>query len=355
MMKNRDDKAFSAEVPASRRDREAALRAFATEQVDLRGGSVEWQTVTADASSRRYFRLVNEQRSWICADSPPQTEKNEAFLSIRALLDREGLPVPRLLGADIERGFLVLEDFGDRHLLQALDVSRPSPDYAGALPLLLRLQGIEPDTTGLPEYSRGLLQEEFSRFYEWFCLRWLALSGRRGDADLVAALGERLIDSALEQPSVFVFRDYHSRNLLVQADGSLGLIDYQDAVIGPLCYDLASLLRDCYIRWPAHQVRQWALLYRQQLLAAGRSAGASDSEFLRWFDWMGLHRHLKVLGNFTRLALRDGRDAYLGDIPLVLVYIRDVLSRYPEFEEFARWFEDTLGPLLRRHAWETGG
>ena len=159
-----------------------------------------------------------------------------------------------------------------------------------------------------------------------------------------------MVADALEQPQVFVHRDFHSRNLLLRS-GALATIDFQDAVIGPLCYDLVSLLRDCYICWPPARVRSWALAYREMLLSAGRPAGDSEAEFLRWFDWIGLQRHLKVLGNFARLALRDGKPAYLADLPLVLHYIREILAVYPEFEDFHRWFDARLGPAIERQAW----
>jgi aminoglycoside/choline kinase family phosphotransferase len=305
--------------------------------------------VAGDASSRRYFRLAVGERSWICADSPPESERNGAFLAVHALLSQQGLPVPALDAVDLERGFFLLEDFGDGHLLDALDSSQPPPDYCGALPMLLRLQAVDP--VSLPAYSREVLAEEFSRFYDWFCRGWLDLPHRSEDADRVAAFGERLIAAAEEQPAVFVFRDYHSRNLLLRSDGSLGLIDFQDAVRGPLCYDLASLLKDCYIRWPRAQVRRWALDFRRGLIREGRAAGADDEEFLRWFDWIGLHRHIKVLGNFTRLALRDGKRGYLGDIPLVLAYVDETLAAYPEFEAFRRWFQRELGPQIARQGW----
>ena len=333
-------------------ERERRLRSFSMDYLGAGEGEVRWLPVTGDASSRRYFRLWVGEQSWICADSPPESEKNEAFLSVQSLLAGRGLPVPKLLAVDAGQGFFLMEDFGDRHLLQVLDPNHPSRDYGGALDLLLELQAVTPDGDDLPAYSVELLREEFSRFYEWFCLAWLGLPGREDDAQQVRAFGELLIAAAQEQPAVFVFRDYHSRNLLVRPDESLGLIDFQDAVIGPLCYDLTSLLRDCYIRWPEAQVRQWALYFRQRLLAAGRPAGAGDDEFLRWFDWIGLHRHLKVLGNFTRLSLRDGKHAYLRDMPLVISYVREVLARYPEFAEFARWFDRDLDPLIAGQSWE---
>ena len=347
-----DDKAFSVPVPAQKADREQQLREFAEASLGLDPAGLDWSAITGDASARRYFRLAAGDRSWICADSPPASEKNEEFFAVRALLAGAGLPVPGLEAIDLGRGLLVLEDFGDRHLLQELNADEPPVGYAGALALLLEIQGVDATGGVLPVYSREVLEEEFSRFQEWFCAAWLELAPEPGADALIDHLGKLLVESALEQPQVFVFRDYHSRNLLIRPGGELGLIDFQDAVLGPLCYDLASLLKDCYIRWPADRARAWALEFRRDRLAGGLPAGADDEEFLRWFDWTGLHRHLKVLGNFTRLSLRDGKHGYLADIPMVLDYVREVLAAYPEFEEFHRWFSDTLEPLLATQRWE---
>ncbi len=323
--------------------RESQLHDWAVAAFAAAGADTAWQVVTADASSRRYFRLHCDGRSAICADAPPASENNPAFLAVQALLAGAGLPVPRVLATDLERGFLLLEDFGDRHLAMALDTAAPTEDYLGALPLLLELQAVDAGT--LPAYDAALLAEEYSRFGEWFCEAFLAMPGAASAAE-VGELGELLVAEGVAQPQVLVYRDYHCRNLMLKPDGGLGLIDFQDAVRGPLCYDLASLLRDCYLRWEPDQVRDWALWYRQRLLEAGRPAGADAAEFLRWFDWIGLHRHLKVLGNFTRLALRDGKPGYLADIPLVLDYVREMLPRYPEFARFRAWFETGLEPAI---------
>ena len=332
--------------------RQSALRAWAAAALGLQESDVTWEVVTADASNRRYFRMCYGERSHVCADSPPDTENNDAFLAVRSLLSAAGLPVPALLGVDLERGFLLLQDFGDRHLQQALDRDDPPADYLGALDLLLDIQSVDGAAAGLPQYDRELLSEEYSRFYQWFCRTFLEMPEQSEDLELVQGLGELLVDSALSQPRVLVYRDYHCRNLMQRPDGSLGLIDFQDAVIGPLCYDLASLLRDCYIRWDPAQVVDWALGYREQLLARQRPAGDSEEQFLRWFDWIGLHRHLKVLGNFTRLALRDDKPGYLKDLPMVLRYIREVLVRYPEFSRFNEWFDARVVPRFPTVQWE---
>lgn len=330
-------------------DRQAALRAWAGA---IAGPEEDWTPITGDASARRYFRLLAAGRNLICADAPPATEKNEAFLAVRQQLADGGLPVPELLGADLEHGYLLLEDFGDRHLQDWLEAEGPDEDYRGALSLLQRIQAVAP--AGLPGYDQALLSEEFSRFHQWFCLAFLGLEDEPASRQVIDGLGSLLVDAGLEQPEVFVFRDYHCRNLLVRDDGTLGLIDFQDAVAGPLCYDLASLLKDCYLRWPADDVRRWALAFREQRLAQGLAAGHSEAEFLRWFDWIGLHRHLKVLGNFTRLAIRDDKPRYLADIPMVLAYVEEVLPRYEEFAPFEQWWQQQLAPRLEQQDWSAG-
>jgi aminoglycoside/choline kinase family phosphotransferase len=325
--------------------REEDLRFWAGQQVKA-SGALQWSSVAGDASSRRYFRLRDGKRSWIAADAPPATEKNDAFLQIRALLANAGLRAPQLVSADTGRGFLLLEDLGDALLLGQLNESSVDTYYQQAMDTLARAQAVSCD--GLPVYAEAVLAEEYSRFSEWFCQGLLQLQLDKAEQDIVARAGEQLIASALAQPQVFVHRDYHSRNLLLLPDGDLGLIDFQDAVRGPLCYDLVSLLRDCYIRWPVGQVKAWALEFRARLLAMGRPAGEDEAEFLRWFDWAGLHRHLKVLGNFARLSLRDGKHAYLDDVPMVNDYVVSVLAEHVGLEEFAHWYRDRVEPNICR-------
>ena len=191
-----------------------------------------------------------------------------------------------------------------------------------------------------------MLSEELSRFSEWFCEGLLKIPLGETEQALLGELEEALIAAAQQQPQVFVHRDYHSRNLMLMPGGELGLIDFQDAVVGPLCYDLVSLLRDCYIRWSPLQVKNWALAYRGRLQAAGLPAGEDEGQFLRWFDWVGLQRHLKVLGNFARLSLRDDKHVYLRDIPLVSEYVQAVLAEYAEFADFAQWYGEQVQPRI---------
>jgi aminoglycoside/choline kinase family phosphotransferase len=322
------------------------------------GSTDHGQTLSAvagDASNRRYFRASINGASYILVDAPPATEKNQAFMAVRDLLARAGVRVPALYAADLGRGYLVLEDLGNRLLLAELDAGNVDAWYGGAMELLLRMAELEPRTISLPAYDEALLSEELGRFPAWFVEALLGESLGADEQRLLDAAFSSLVASALEQPQVLVHRDFHSRNLMPQGDGDLGVIDFQDAVLGPVTYDLVSLLRDCYIQWPAARVRGWALAYRQRLQAKGRLQAVEEQRFLRWFDLMGLQRHVKVLGTFARLYLRDNKPAYLRDLPLVVHYVREIAGQYagedPAFAEFQRWFDSRLLPNIARQNW----
>lgn len=313
------------------------------------------QMVAGDASNRRYFRVELAGRSRILVEAPPATEKNSEFLAVRALLARAGVRVPELYGADIERGYLLLEDLGDRLLLPELSVDTVDSCYRQAMEVLLRIAAIDTGELDLARYDRDLLQEELGRFPAWFVQALLKYEPTQEEHALLEDVFGLLTEVALEQPRVLVHRDFHSRNLMPQADGTLGVIDFQDAVLGPVSYDLVSLLRDCYVRWPAARVHQWALDYRRRLQAAGKLEGVDAARFLRWFDLMGLQRHIKVLGTFARLYLRDGKPGYLADLPRVIDYVLEVAERHapeePAIAAFGQWFRQRLSPLVAQQAW----
>ncbi len=312
--------------------------------------------VAGDAGNRRYFRAVlDDSSSYILVDAPPATEKNQAFITVRGLLAEAGVGVPALHAVDLERGYLILEDLGDRLLLAELDTGSVDTRYRSAMEVLLRIAAIDPDTTALPAYDEPLLAEELDRFPCWFVEALLGQARGVDELRLLEAIIGKLIANALEQPRVLVHRDFHSRNLMPQSDGSLGVIDFQDAVLGPVTYDLVSLLRDCYIQWPPAQVQHWVLAYRELLRSRGLLGAVDAARFLRWFDLMGLQRHIKVLGTFARLHLRDGKPAYLDDLPLVIQYVQEIAGKYagedPVFAEFHQWFDHRLLPLVARQAW----
>jgi N-acetylmuramate 1-kinase len=311
--------------------------------------------VAGDASHRRYFRTELASQSYVLVEAPPSTEKNEAFVSVAKLLSRADVKVPAVVGVDFDRGFLLLEDLGDRLLLPLLDADSVDTRYQQAFDVLAKMAAVNTARTGLGDYDQALLQEELSRFPQWFVRELLGCTLTAQERVLLESLFARLVESALEQPRVVVHRDFHSRNLMLITDDKLAVIDFQDAVVGPITYDLVSLLRDCYIQWPAGQVQAWALSYRDLLFSRGLAGDLDAATFLRWFDWMGLQRHLKVLGTFARLYLRDGKSAYLEDLPLVMHYVLEITTRYadeePVFADFNAWFCERLSPLIAQQPW----
>ena len=318
-------------------------------------GNIAFEAVAGDASSRRYFRLRIAALSYIVLEAPPATEKNEAFLRVRRLLEIHEIRVPALLGVDLARGYLLLEDLGDQMLLPKLNLRSVEHHYQAALELLVQIAQFPLPSSDLAPYDKALLGEELQRFPQWFVAELLQIAPGEGSRQLFNEFSSLLIDSALAQPTVFVHRDFHSRNLMLLPGDEMAVIDFQDAVAGPVTYDLVSLLRDCYISWPETMVRSWALAHRDKLLNAGLITAVDDEEFMRWFDWMGLQRHIKVLGTFARLSLRDGKPGYLADLPLVIHYIDRVLekyaSAYPVMAEFRDWFQENLVPVIKQQSW----
>jgi len=301
---------------------------------------------SADASFRRYFRVTRGEDSYIVMDAPPEKENLGPFMSVAKILLGMGLNVPMILARDTKNGFLLMSDLGTRHYLDELaSVEAADRLYADALASLGRMQTADGGTArDLPSYSRDLLMREMELMPEWFLRGHLGLKVSAAERGMLDRLFEFLTQSALEQPATFVHRDYHSRNLLVTVEDNPGILDFQDAVRGPVTYDLVSLLKDCYVAWPATRVRTWALQHREQLLARGFALGATESEFLRWFDLAGLQRHIKVLGIFARLYYRDGKSQYLKDLPRVLRYTRDAAADYAGTAEFADFIDKRITP-----------
>ena len=275
---------------------------------------------SVDASFRRYFRVTRGADSYIVMDAPPDKEDSGPFLQVARLLGSLDLNVPIILARDMERGFLLLSDLGSRQYLDALGSDGAADElYADALKSLRTMQTADARISQrLPRYDRALLTREMELLPEWFLMRHLGLPIEASERAMLTRLFESLVESAATQPACFVHRDYHSRNLLVTPENNPGILDFQDAVWGPVTYDLASLLKDCYIAWPPARVRQWVLQYRESLFEAGFKLDADAVQFMRWFDLMGLQRHIKVLGIFARLFYRDGKSQYLKDLPRVL-------------------------------------
>jgi hypothetical protein len=316
---------------------------------DLRWPLVRVAPASADASFRRYFRIWRPDGvTRIVMDAPPDKEDVAPYLKVSELLARCAVHVPRVEASDVRRGFVLLEDLGSISYLSQLQADAGVEAlYQDALTALLRIQIGGRELHGqLPQYDRPVLARELELMPQWFCTRHLGLSLGDTDRALIESTFEFLIAEALAQPLVFVHRDFHSRNLMALSAANPGIIDFQDALAGPSAYDLVSLLKDCYIDWPRARVEGWVRGYRTRLIAAGGDGGRDDSLYLRWFDLIGLQRHIKVLGIFARLWYRDGKRGYLDDLPRTLGYVRDSARRYPELQQFSQWVETRLVPEL---------
>jgi aminoglycoside/choline kinase family phosphotransferase len=317
---------------------------------ELRLAVAKIEPASSDASFRRYFRAFTAQGTYIVMDAPADKEDLRPYLKVTQLLEALGLHVPHVHERDVARGLLLLEDLGSTPYLERLLAGTdPEPLYADALGALAVIQvRAQAAAAQLAPYGRAELTRELALMPEWFLARHLAQRPTQQETGLIAATFEFLTGEALAQPVVFVHRDYHSRNLMLTPAGNPGIIDFQDALRGPVGYDLVSLLKDCYIAWPRERVVGWVHAYRARLKAAGGPAGASDGEFLRWFDLIGVQRHLKVLGIFCRLWYRDGKRGYLADLPRTLDYVRDTCTRYAELKDFSAFLEARVVPALPR-------
>lgn len=301
-------------------------------------------TASADASFRRYFRLADPRdgRSLIVMDAPPAHEDCRPFVHVAAMLAEARVNAPAVLAQDLDQGFLLLTDLGRVTYLDVLaqrDAGRVDGLYADAIAALVAMQRI--DVRGrLPAYDRALLCRELDLFPEWYLGRHLGQSPDAAAAATLAAVSARLLDRALAQPRVFVHRDYHSRNLMC-SEPNPGILDFQDAVEGPITYDLASLFKDAYIDWDEALLLDWLARYWDQARRSGLPVNGDFGEFHRDFEWMGVQRHLKVLGIFARLAWRDGKRGYLDSMPRVRRYLRSTCARYRDLAPLARWLDET--------------
>jgi len=290
---------------------------------------------SSDASFRRYFRAQIDGQNFIVMDAPPPHEDVRPFIKISDLLQAAGVQAPKIHAQNIDKGFLLLCDFGNRPYLDSLNPGTAESLYADALDSLTKLKrGVDIRACGLPIYDEALLRREMDLCLEWFLGGLLKREIRSAEQAVLEQTWQILVESALEQPQVCVHRDYHSRNLMITEANNPGVLDFQDAVVGPVTYDLVSLLRDCYIVWPKEQVEKWVRDYHRRLLDEGLIDETDPERFLRWFDLMGLQRHIKVLGIFARLYLRDGKPGYLGDLPRVMNYVVEASERHPELAEF---------------------
>jgi aminoglycoside/choline kinase family phosphotransferase len=337
------------------------IQSWLTQDLGWRIGRIT--VASADASFRRYFRVSRgdvDPAAWapkadtlIVMDAPPGKEDIAPYLKVTSLLEQAGAHVPHVHAHDARRGFVVMEDLGSTQYLSVLRTGRGVDKlYGDALTTLANIQvrGLRA-AQQLAPYDREPLERELELMPEWFLRKHLGLELTPEERAMITVTNEVLINEATVQPQVFVHRDFHSRNLMVlppnvQQDRGPGVIDFQDALRGPIGYDLVSLLKDCYISWSRERVERWVKGYRRVLGGLGANVGDSEYQFLRWFDFIGVQRHIKVLGIFARLWHRDGKIGYLDDLPLVMHYVLDACGRYPELVEFGRWLQWRVAPQL---------
>lgn len=309
-------------------ERLQALEAWAARQLGQE--TVDIAPASADASFRRYFRVTAKGRDYIVMDAPPAHEDCGPFIAVARLFGGAGVHVPEVLAQDLEQGFLLLTDLGHTTYLSALNESTARELYLAANDALIRIQ-LASRPGILPDYDRALLTRELMLFPEWYVAKHLGVELKDAQRATLDTVFERLLTNNLAQPQVYVHRDWHSRNLMV-SDPNPGILDFQDAVYGPITYDLASIYRDAYIQWDEERQLDWVIRYWEKARAARLPVAADFGDFWRDFEWMGAQRHLKVLGIFARLYHRDGKDGYLKDMPLVMHYLRSVCGRYDELK-----------------------
>lgn len=337
-----------ANTETNAEDRLQAIRQWATAAVFAAEAEIEtsdaaqvgWQPVSGDASFRRYFRIQLRERSYIVMDAPPPQEQLAPFIDIAQRLRSADVLAPQIFAQDLQQGFLLLEDFGDQMVKSLLQADRGQPLFDRVLPLLNAMAAC--DTDGLPDYSPASLQRELDLFPDWYLARHRSVTLSPAQQDQWSALCKLLLANAAEQPQVFVHRDFHSCNLHVLSDdANTGVIDFQDAVRGPLTYDLASWLWDRYISWPRDELLQWMEQARAVLAPA-----IETGRWVRWCDLMGLQRNLKIVGIFARLYYRDGKSGYLELIPQFAAYILAVLPHYPELDDYRALLESQLSAAI---------
>ncbi len=326
-------------------DRARQLRRWLA--VTLGSGDFSIAPASDDASFRRYFRIRRGegQPSLVAMDAPPDKENCAAFVHVARLFAGAGVHVPTIHAQDLEQGFLLLSDLGDTTYLDALDEHNAGRLYEDALDALLRIQRASRPGL-LPDYDRELLERELRLFPDWYVARQLQRELDGAQLHTLEKTFSTILGNNLGQARVFVHRDYHSRNLMV-CEPCPGILDFQDAVYGPITYDLVSLLRDAYIAWNEERVIDWAIRYWKRARAGGLPVAGDFSDFYRDFEWMGVQRQLKVLGIFARLSFRDGKDGYLKDQPLVMSYLRRTCERYRELAALGRLLEE-LEPQEKR-------
>lgn len=306
------------------------------ERTNYKGFDIE--IASADASFRQYFRLSEAGESYILMDSSREKESLEPFVDVTKRLLDVNVRAPNILAENLDDGFLVLDDFGNTNYLDVLNDQNFKILYTKAMDEIIKMQ--KGDTTDLPLYDKAFLHFEMDLMKTWFLEQYVKLPLSSEDEKIIEDALDAISEVVLTQPQdVFVHRDYHSRNIMLTPEDEIGVIDYQDAMKGAITYDLVSLLKDLYIEYPKDEVKALALLFRDML-----GLEVDDTTFIKWFDFMGLQRHIKVLGIFARLYLRDGKDGYLNDLPLTLKYTIEAAEKYEETKALADLLKKVVLP-----------
>ena len=320
--------------------------------------------MTGDAGFRRYYRFTRGETAYIAVDAPPEYSNNAAFFSIANQLAEQGIKTPKIYAHDLGVGFFCLEDFGADLLADVLTDTSMATWYQQAIAILPTIAQT-PITPEMKNFDQAFVDTELAIFTEWLLANYLGITITEQEKQMLETSFAILADNILAQPQVFIHRDFHSRNLMVlsdtgtrdtlpsdkqASDKQLGVIDFQDAVLGPITYDVVSLLRDCYVKWPAEQITPLFTYFVEQMTASGQYSEVSFDTWQRWFDLTGLQRHIKASGIFARLLLRDGKAGYIKDIPLTLSYIVDIASTYPELSALANFVRDKVIPALTEKA-----
>jgi hypothetical protein len=296
---------------------------------------------SADASFRRYYRIDLDGQTYIVMDAPPQHENCQPFIHVDQLFLEAGVNVPKILAQDLEKGFLLLSDLGNDTYLSRLNEQTADGLYRDANEALLKIQ-LASRPNELPNYDEALLLREMRLFSEWYVPKHLGATLTSEQNQRLEDLYQTILRNNLAQPRVYVHRDYHSRNLMV-TEPNPGVLDFQDAVYGPITYDLVSLYKDAYIAWDEERILDWAIRYWERAKKEGLPVAADFGDFYRDFEWMGVQRHIKVLGIFARLCHRDGKDGYLKDMPLVMNYLRRACERYNELSPMLKLLDELHG------------
>lgn len=325
--------------------REAARLAWA--RTATGDAALQLQRASVDAGFRSYWRAGTCDGSRIVMDSPPGLEDVRPWLRMRDLLESGGVRVPKVLLQDVDAGFLLLEDLGGPTLAQVIDADNADAHFDAAIDQLLRLQAIAPPT-GIGEFGEALLQRDAGLFEEWFLRRHLGIEPDCADLEGLDLVQRRLMDNALAQPRVLTHRDFMPRNLMPVSDGP-AVLDFQDCVLGPIAYDPISLFKDAFLSWPLERVDGWLAHYHARALEAGLPVPPLQ-RFRRDADWLGVQRHLKILGIFSRLHYRDGKTKYLPDAPRFIAYLDEVLPRYPELSPLRDLLDRRIRPAMSERA-----